>query len=355
MIRKGVWLKTVLVLGLVPISVSVSAKEFVTIIGPDGRPMVVPPPTGTKDKKAKAVVSQQSTVNQQESHQALSVPKVQPKTSAILGDTAAQKINTVVQPVQPVQPVITQKSTAEVQEQQSQPRSGISQVDGVEYVDSEYLEAKEFNLEGKKRFYTMPEGIVDKNLGSVRFQNVEREKGVGQSTLKALFQKSTQQDVPIILAQTYYRVSGDETIESLGQRCFSGKKLKKSKKLALKKEVSLWPRAPITKDEFDYEVVAVDAGIKNIQLKSFASSQNKPVFYWPFTVFLDHKGCVLEGAGGFKNQDGQGNYFQYESIEGILQIPEQTAYVLLTPLASAIDVEDKMLSNQGQLKLTAIR
>ena len=71
--------------------------------------------------------------------------------------------------------------------------------------------------------------------------------------------------------------------------------------------------------------------------------------------FLDSHGCVLEGAGGFKNQEGQANIIQHERIEGVLHIPAQTEYVLLTPLASAIDIEDKMLTNHGQLKLVAIR
>ena len=64
---------------------------------------------------------------------------------------------------------------------------------------------------------------------------------------------------------------------------------------------------------------------------------------------------MLEGAGGFKNQQGTANLVQYAYIEGIIQIPKNTRYVLLTPLANAIDLADQELKNYGQLKLIAIR
>jgi hypothetical protein len=72
-------------------------------------------------------------------------------------------------------------------------------------------------------------------------------------------------------------------------------------------------------------------------------------------VFLDEKGCILEGAGGFKNNDSASDYLKYENIEGMIQVPRNSHYLLLTPLASAIDVEERVLSNQGQLKLIGVR
>ena len=50
MIKTGnVGLTAVLALSLVPLSFYTSAKEFITIIGPDGRPLVVP--RNNADKK----------------------------------------------------------------------------------------------------------------------------------------------------------------------------------------------------------------------------------------------------------------------------------------------------------------
>ena len=225
----------------------------------------------------------------------------------------------------------------------------------MDYVESEYLESKEFNLEGKKRFYSMPEGVVDKNIGSTRIQTVEREKGVGQSILKSLFAGPSVDTAPITLAQSYYRISQSETVESLGQQCFKHKKVQQAKHMIVGKRINLWPRAPLKADEFDFEIVRLDPGIKNVQIQSYAARQHNPAYYWPFAVFLDQKACVLEGAGGFKSQQQAANIIRHEYIEGIIQVPEQARYLLLTPLASAIDIEDKQLTNYGQLKLVAIR
>src|SRR5690606_2188221 len=169
---------------------------------------------------------------------------------------------------------------------------------------------KKYNSVGKKRYNNKRVCIIENKQGATRLQTVEREKGVGKSTMQSLFKRNVMQDTgPITLAKTYYRVSQADAINGLGQQCFSEKKLKKVKKLDLDKEVNFWPRAPL-KDEFDFEVAALNTSVQNIQLNSYASRQNNPTFYWPFVVFLDAKGCVLEGAGGYKNQEGASTFIQ---------------------------------------------
>jgi hypothetical protein len=233
--------------------------------------------------------------------------------------------------------------------------TGFSAMDGEQYVNSEYLEDKEFNLDGKKRFYAMPEGVIDNKIGATRMQMVEREKGVSKSVIESMFKRNQPVDTgPITLATTYYRVSQAEAVSGLGQQCFQEKQTKNAKNLKAHADANVWPRAPL-KDQFDFEIVKIDSSIRNVQIKSYASKQNSPTFYWPFVVFLDAKGCVLEGAGGYKNKDGQENNLRHESIEGVIQIPEKTQFILMTPLASAIDVEQRALTNYGQLKLIAIR
>lgn len=237
----------------------------------------------------------------------------------------------------------------------SQTVQGFSTIEGEKYVNNEYLEDKEFNLEGKKRFYTLPEGVIDNKVGQTRMQTIEREKGVSRSVIDRLFQRDQPIDHgPITLATSYYRVSKTDAVQGLGQQCFVNKKIKKAKELDLQQDINLWPRAPLA-DEFDYDVVKLKRPLQNIRINSFASKIQNPTFYWPFVVFLDQKGCVIEGAGGFKNNDGQADAFYHEKIEGIIQVPRESQYLLLTPLASAIDVDGRVLSNQGQLKLTAIR
>lgn len=73
-------------------------------------------------------------------------------------------------------------------------------------------------------------------------------------------------------------------------------------------------------------------------------------------VFLDTNGCVLEGAGGFKNHETAESFTSHEKIEGIIHIPSQSRYMLLTPFSQCDrSRKHKALTNQGQLKLIAIR
>lgn len=261
----------------------------------------------------------------------------------IEANTAIEKATRLASP--PMAVPVSSKSTSD----------GFLEINGDRYVKNEYLEGQEFNLENKKRFYVMPEGVVDKELGAPRLQVVEREKGVNQGVLDRLF-KSTQpiENSVITLSTQYYPIAKDQVVQSLGQACYSDKKIKKAKVLKAQQDVNVWPRQPL-KDQFDYEVVAVQAGIKNVQLSSYASSQDQPSFYWPFVAFLDESGCVIEGVTGFKNQNREENKYRYAVMDGMLQLPTQTRYILMTPLLSAVDVEDQILSNQGQIKLTAIR
>ncbi len=390
-------------------SASVSyANEFYTIIGPDGRPMVVQRKAETRPAAKKEAVPVNKTQAQSRASSALNpaqpqaqipvsepvrapavavVPTVgtvptQPVTTVKLTESIPQKTpdtavveQPVVTPVvsattKPVSasssPTITsvipqtesQKVLKTVQADQPDrtSSSGFTEMEGEQYVNNEYLEHSEFNLEGKKRFYMMPEGVVDSKLGggATRVQVVEREKGVGQSVLDRLFKKRQPESVkPMVLSSTYYRIAQADAISSLGQSCFNNKKIKHAKTLAVQKDVNLWPRAPLT-DEFDYEVVKLEGDLRHLQVNSYASKTRQPTFYWPFAVFLDAQGCVIEGAGGYKSQDTQSTLLQHEQVEGVIQLPAQTRYLLLTPLASAIDMENRQLSNQGQLKIIAL-
>ncbi|WP_249409263.1 putative pilus assembly protein FilE [Acinetobacter sp. SFB] len=405
-------MKTILTLSLAQVSWSY-AGEFHTIIGPDGRPMIIqrePPKVAAEKMNPKPVIVQPQSLPVVSAHEqktstatssvqspiaqiTVAPPEKSVKTSKVasgaqtdLGtvktietqtkNAVKHKVAKKVQlqltqvspvtspPINPVEQPVLQQQTAVSQKvlqvkpviiQENTENNAFVNIDGQQYVKNEYLEDKEFNLEGKKRFYTMPEGVIDLKHGATRLQTVEREKGVGKSTLQSLFKRNVMQDNgPITLAKTYYRVSQAEAINGLGQQCFSEKKLKKVKTLDLNKEVNLWPRAPLN-DAFDFEVAALNTSVQNIQLNSYASRQNNPTFYWPFVVFLDAKGCILEGAGGYKNQEGASTLIQHEKIEGVLHVPANSKYILLTPLSSAIDVDNRALTNHGQVKLVAIR
>ncbi|MDV4312657.1 putative pilus assembly protein FilE [Acinetobacter indicus] len=296
-----------------------------------------------------------------------SIPQKTPDTAVVEQPVVTPVVSATTKPVSAsssptITSVIPQTESQEVLKtvQADQPdrtsSSGFTEMEGEQYVNNEYLEHSEFNLKGKKRFYMMPEGVVDSKLGggATRVQVVEREKGVGQSVLDRLFKKRQPESVkPMVLSSTYYRIAQADAISSLGQSCFNNKKIKHAKTLAAQKDVNLWPRAPLT-DEFDYEVVKLEGDLRHLQVNSYASKTRQPTFYWPFAVFLDAQGCVIEGAGGYKSQDTQSTLLQHEQVEGVIQLPAQTRYLLLTPLASAIDMENRQLSNQGQLKIIAL-
>ncbi|MNZ04451.1 hypothetical protein D3C78_211530 [compost metagenome] len=389
------------------------AGEFFTIIGPDGRPMVVQRKASESPvKQVRQDRKQEEKGTREVSEVKVSVlmpvqesapQKIQPVTEmkARLSDTkpkqkerlSAEKQVTTSTETQAERPLgktetkilVQQKVTETTQQIQQAPVSStqtikptstpqsithtdsvsaekpdassnmFNQMDGTDYVRNEYLEDREFNLEGKRRFYTMPEGVIDYKTGATRFQVIEREKGVSKSVLNSMFKPKQKNNLaPIALASTYYRMSQQDTIDSLGQTCFKDKKLKKAKSLQANHDINVWPKKPI-KENFEFEIIKVDSNIQNIQLNSYASTQNDPTFYWPFAVFLDQNACVLEGVGGFKNDENSPSMLSHEMIAGILHVPEQSHYLLLTPLSSAVDVEHKVLTNHGQLKLIAIR
>lgn len=394
------------------------AGAFHTIIGPDGRPMVVQLPDQAAKPAALPAAEQEERLPEPSTHlnpaqaqkiqQALkdlesssSQQKLQQKTQSVMlrpqaalapsikplqaagyssalpaavagapkktaaEPHAAQALQKAAVPAQqgkaaafrvlPAELVQTRPEVPQPAQQSAEQRAGFSALGAEQYVNSEYLEDKEFNLEGKKRFYAMPEGVIDPKAGSTRMQMVEREKGVSKSVLASVFKtRQPAAQGPVTLSASYYRISGEDAASSLGRQCFQGKKISKAKNLKLQSEVNLWPRAPLN-DEFDFEIVRVEGPLKNIQISSYASKQHNPAFYWPFAVFLDRQGCVLEGAGGYKNNGAGSDYLYRERIDGVIQVPDKTEYILLTPLAAAIDVEQRALANYGQLKLIAIR
>ncbi|WP_423056910.1 putative pilus assembly protein FilE [Acinetobacter nosocomialis] len=368
-------------------SVSVSyADGFYTIIGPDGRPMIVP---------SKKVEQKQSNIR-------IEAPKqvAQPKSVVIpvqeapfenlhnskepkkFESRAIKKLNTAptapTAPTSPELPLTVSKTQKEEVKKQtssvntesvpakiysssqstsqtvsipdpSNDRSKFTSIDGVEYVNNEYLEDQEFNLEGKKRFYVMPDG-----LGRTEF--VERKKGLSKSTLEQFFNKQSQEDQgAIVLAPTYIRLSQKELETTFEQdKCFVQGYKKSIKVLRAKKEVNLWPRKPL-KEKFEYELVKLEPSVQHLQLMSFAASNSTPLYYWPLAIFLDEKGCILEGASGFKSKSYPSTILQHASIQGTLRVPPHARYMMLTPLSSSVDVAEQELSNQGQIQISVLR
>lgn len=379
---------------------AIYADGFYTIIGPDGRPMIVPskrvertvtpskvlknpeiktprpeqqvlPETSLKSKelpkvitkssntaptaptvsiKKQSTVSKQTKISKEESKiidQKSSLATTKEKT-LIKHSASQRKTEEKVEP-NSLPPLSKDIVTSSASVAPKKDETKYTTIDGVEYVNNEYLENQEFNLEGKKRFYIMPDGLG-------RTESIERKKGVGQSILDNVLHRSQEDQVSsVVLAPTYVRLSHKELASTFeNDLCFINGYNKSIKKLSQNKEVGLWPRKPL-KEKFEYEVIKVDSSIKNIQVASYATTNDKPVYYWPLAVFLDEKGCVIEGASGFKSKSYPATILQHASILGVLQVPERTHYIMLTPLSSAVDMPDQELSNQGQIKISVLR
>ena len=410
-----------LAMSIVPVTY---AANFYTIIGPDGRPMVVQKPIETEKKeKIKVQVEQKNNatvvqtpqivpqtqtqivsptltvqpiqpaqviekpevvlqnngrapnshivlspvaVTQQEPLQSVEMmpsqikqktqtqpsPQQREAPETIIASPVSEKATTVLVPKQVVQQGTKTVDDLKKVEESANPNRNITEIDGVQYVNNEYLEEREFNLEGKKRFYVMPE---TGGMTGGRFETVERQKGLSKSLLDRIRQPKPLEHKPIVLATTYYRLPKEEVVKTLEQACFTGKKMDKAKTMSMKnQEVSFFPVAPI-KENFSYEVVKLDPAIQNILFSSFASSQKKPSYYWPLAVFLDEKGCVVEGVSGFKNEEQNESSTHYASLEGVLKKPDSAHYLFMTPLSQAIDIQNHELTNQGQIKLSVIQ
>ncbi|XZU27957.1 putative pilus assembly protein FilE [Acinetobacter baumannii] len=389
---------TTLCVAIASISVSY-ADGFYTIIGPDGRPMIVPSKRIDQKKQPIPKIEERKPQTQQnplivdsvqktskEKEQIKNLPKkleqhVQEKlntaptapqktqkntkTVSVVSDdlkTSTEKNKIIESENAPsvsnnewqkklvlVPPPIKSTSQAAPSSDSSLDKSKFTIIDGVEYVNNEYLEDQEFNIEGKKRFYLMPDGLG-------RTESVERKKGVSRSTLDQLFNRQAQdQDSTVVLAPTYMRLSSQELEAAFEQdKCFIKDYKKSIKTLSANKEVNLWPRKPL-KEKFEYELVQLNPSVQHLKVMSFASSNEKPLYYWPLVVFLDDKGCILEGVSGFKSKSYPSTMLQHASIQGVLKVPPSAHYIMMTPLSSAVDVTEKELTNQGQIQISVLR
>lgn len=369
------------------------ADGFYTIIGPDGRPMIVPkkeermeqaipknhrehqsnistqPVISNKDQFIVKKITEENVLKQQPRNESVVTEEesISAKTHEPINPIASDGANKIISKDHLDSKAIIEKSITlptsninnkKIQEQAvvavnskntSEPKvQAVTNVDGVEYVNSEYLEDQEFNLEGKKRFYVMPDG-------SGRLETVERKKGVSRSMLDRIMNRTPQSDKAIVLSENYIRLSTqDLALAFENDRCFIENYSKSIKKLKSQKELGLWPRKPV-KEKFEYELVELDPSTEYIQIESYASNNEKPTYYWPLIIFLDDKGCIQEGVSGFKSANNSATLFQHAAIQGVIKIPSNAHYMMMTPLASAVDVPENELSNQGQLRVSVLK
>lgn len=391
---------------LCAVSAYAESSDVITIIGPDGLPMIVPHPERLQSKKQQSQSSppqkkssifnflakkqrsepepsrqlpassqpdqpeQQQTrkvidISDQKSKQASRLPVITPASVKAVPTQNVQQ-NTVnersdhtsskqppIQDSSPVQVVKTEAAKAG--------QSGKSEdlpyrlIDGEKYYETEYLESKEFNLENKKRFYQIPTGTGDMAGGASNWDVVEREKGVDMSWFNTRNNANTaDQQEAVILGQSYKIIAKEDLIAALPLQCIDDKAKRKSKIFKKDDTLSLFPTAPFN-DEFDYELIALSQPIQNFKLTSYANGNKSPTYYWPIAVFLDEQGCIIEGASAFHTRSYPSTLLQNEAVEGVIHVPQKSKYVMLSALEQAADLPELKLSHQGQIKLTVLR
>ena len=308
---------------------------------------VVAPQVPQKSQDApKNIQSVKTEVNTQPSivSKAVSVSDVvHPKVSQQIDMESVPQQNTVVDPkIEKLQTPVAEASED----------APYRVIDGEKYYQAEYLESKEFNLEDRKRFYQIPSGVDGVSSGSANWEVLERQKGVDMTVFRGVEQKP--HETVVALGTDYHVISKAELAQAIPVQCVDDKAIRKSKNFGRNDSVSFFPRAPFN-EEFDFELLDFDKEVQNLKITSYASNNKSPTYYWPVAIFLDQNGCVLEGASAFHTQTNPATMLQSSSIDGVIHVPKDSQYLMLSALEYGADVPQLKLSNEGQIKLTVLR
>ena len=311
-------------------------KTFYTIMTPDG-PMQVEMPVPSRRSQA-AVVTQSAVANENDSKgsSVSDVAKAYPNQKAILLDS------TNTRPAKSDKDQDNQSHKTVYAGSKSNARVvPFEEFDGQQYVDTVYLEQREFNLEGKKRFYSVPDGLGGNQV-------IERESGVRLSN----FTPQSERASSVSLSDGYRRVAPNILMQLTNQQCLSAAQLK-SAKMMTEKPVDFWP-IPSFKPKFEFLLAELTQEIRNIHLMSYTSTTRRPSYYWPLPIFLDQSGCMLEGVAGFFQSKTAATWLQNAALQGNLVVPTAARYLLLTPLIEAAELSGETLADRGQLRLTPL-
>jgi hypothetical protein len=222
---------------------------------------------------------------------------------------------------------------------------GVRQLDSETYIDTELLERKNFNVEDKKRFYYVPSSGTSAQL-------VESDGSVVATTVMPETVKPMAH-----VSANYSLLSKDEILLAykLSKECLNQTYIKKHSK-PFKSVNNIW-----TSPSLGTEVIDIDGflqlpttePIKQLRMTSFAATQKKSKFYVPVVVFLDDKGCVLSGAWQYWSRAQAGTETQYASVNGLVNIPKQSAYVLFYRPINTLKADIPLSTESGSFVVEA--
>ncbi|MDO9179806.1 MAG: putative pilus assembly protein FilE [Agitococcus sp.] len=231
--------------------------------------------------------------------------------------TPVIKNNTIIEPVEQ-----TEKKEPRSNDKQLESMQGTRQLDAETYIDIELLEKKNFNIDEKKRFYYLPNGGVGAQI-------IESKESIAVSPLV----------VPVVekplsyVSSNYLMLSKAEVLQYFPQQteCLTEKIIKKRSK-PFKSVNNVWVQASLKENSLEIDALLrftkETSALTQIRIVSFATTQTKSNYYLPIVIFLDNKGCTLSAAWQYWSRAYTATETQYASVDGLLNVPSQTAYVL---------------------------
>ena len=226
-------------------------------------------------------------------------------------------------------------------------KQGTRQLDADTYVDTELLERKNFNVEDKKRFYFLPNTgfgtqVVESKDGVVNAPIVSQELVKPTAYVSSNYLPLSVEDV-----QRWYPQL---------KQCMSQSDIKKHSK-PLKDSHNVWVKPPLIPDIFEFdEFLALSSAtpvIKQLRVVSFANSDKKPAFYLPIMVFLGETGCPVAGVWQYWSRAHIATDKQYASVEGLINIPAHSAYVLFYRPIKTLKADIPLSVDSGSLVVEA--
>lgn len=217
-----------------------------------------------------------------------------------------------------------------------------NRLDGQDYIESEYLEQRQFNLTDRKRFYSVPDGTGQQ-------LTFERDN----SQLVRNMQPPVVNVAPMTLSERYRIISASEVGRLLGQACIDPKMLRRARTFQAD-EISLWPQPALSQQQIAFDIARLPSQLSGLRFLSFASRERNPTYYWPLAAFLNERGCVIEGASQFYQDNLPATSLQHAGLRGTLRVPAGSRFLLITPLAESPDLTQVRLTNRGALRLVAL-
>jgi len=93
--------------------------------------------------------------------------------------------------------------------------------------------------------------------------------------------------------------------------------------------------------------------VTQLRIASFASTHKNPTFYLPVVVFLDDNGCTLSGAWQYWSRAHAATETQYASVDGLINIPPQSTYVVFYRPAQALNADVPLSLESGSFVVEA--